>query len=831
MDDGRWTMEDSIHRLSSIVHRPITRILGPPALFLLLSAIFLWQPILSGQVFLPTDVGYSVDPLWGDQAAHYGARTAQNYLLSDVAYYYYPYADYAISRLSSGHFPLWNPYILTGSPFFAAAQAAILDPINLLTYPTGPYAYWTWAALIRLTLLGLTTYAFMRSIGRSVAGGLASGVVFMICGFVVAWLNYSVVTTLVWLPALFWTSTRLMQTGRMAWGAATAFTVGGLLVGGHPETQFLVGLVWASYCLYSVAVIRPQGPGMRAAARRVFFLGAMALLGVGLSAVQLLPFVDFLVNSNSIAERTGNLTPFYLGRSALFLAVSFFPNFTGNPTQKDYWARSFTNFNEQVDYIGLLAIALATLGAVYWSRRDRLAPFFAALGIIALLFDIRAPMFNLIRALPIFNVGQGVRWALVWSFCGALLAGYGLDALLNLRTNMKQLRNTGFWFLGGAVVAFGALLVIYVGIRDFSWDQSWRPLISHVKMARLFHPASVTLYWPIIFLAAGAVVVLARWKGLLKAPAMAALLVTLLYADLWTFGSSYNPVTPRQAIYPTTKTTSFLKEHIGHERFVGTVQTFRPNTPMLFGVRDVRGYEDVVDATFAQLYAPLNKKLDTVGKDGLQLRYTDHRLLQIAGVRYLLTMRKPRVATDRRPYKWLFEENRVATYENEEALPRAYVVFSSTLAPNVLAATATLLAPEHDPTRNVVLTGGGEHLAGPQLDAKAAPVAWRKDEPEDVELETNTPAPGYLVLSDNYTPDWEATLDGRGVPLLRANVVYRAVALPPGKHVVSFVYRPRLFYVGAIISVTCTLALLMLALIPLLTRRPPARQPFSDPQH
>src|SRR5207302_3151739 len=139
-----------------------------------------------------------VDPLWAGQAANYGARTSQNYLLSDVAYYYYPYTDYAISRLSAGHFPLWNPYILTGSPFFASSQAAVLDPINLLTYLAGPYDYWTWAALLRLALLGLTTYAFMRSIGRSMAAGLASGVVFMLCGFVVPWLNYSIVTSLLW---------------------------------------------------------------------------------------------------------------------------------------------------------------------------------------------------------------------------------------------------------------------------------------------------------------------------------------------------------------------------------------------------------------------------------------------------------------------------------------------------------------------------------------------------------------------------------------------------------------------------------------------------------
>src|SRR5207249_1254989 len=136
----------------------------------------------------------------------------------------------------------------------------------------------------------------------------------------------------------------------------------------------------------------------------------------------------------------------------------------------------------------------------------------------------------------------------------------------------------------------------------------------------------------------------------------------------------------------------------------------------------------------------------TAGGQDWQLQPTQHRLLQIAGVRYLLAVGKPRTPTNSQAYQARFEENHITVYENKEALPRAYVVFSSTITPNVQAATAALLAPEHDPTRNVVLTGG-EQLAGLQLDASSAPVTWRKDDPEDVQLETTMPAPGYLVLS------------------------------------------------------------------------------------
>ncbi|MEQ1712833.1 MAG: hypothetical protein ABL908_15715, partial [Hyphomicrobium sp.] len=37
---------------------------------------------------------------------------------------------------------------------------------------------------------------------------------------------------------------------------------------------------------------------------------------------------------------------------------------------------------------------------------------------------------------------------------------------------------------------------------------------------------------------------------------------------------------------------------------------------------------------------------------------------------------------------------------------------------------------------------------------------------------------------------WFAEVDGRAEPLLKANVLFRATAVPPGRHRVRFVFRP-----------------------------------------
>ncbi len=56
--------------------------------------------------------------------------------------------------------------------------------------------------------------------------------------------------------------------------------------------------------------------------------------------------------------------------------------------------------------------------------------------------------------------------------------------------------------------------------------------------------------------------------------------------------------------------------------------------------------------------------------------------------------------------------------------------------------------------------------------------------------------PGFLFLSDSYYPGWHAWVDGVEKPILRADGVFRAVALEqPGNHQIRMEYRPVLLYV------------------------------------
>ena len=64
-----------------------------------------------------------------------------------------------------------------------------------------------------------------------------------------------------------------------------------------------------------------------------------------------------------------------------------------------------------------------------------------------------------------------------------------------------------------------------------------------------------------------------------------------------------------------------------------------------------------------------------------------------------------------------------------------------------------------------------------------------------VDVAVDAPDGGLLLLNDVWHPWWHATLDGQPADILRADVIFRAVALPPGRHAVRFTFEP---FTGAV---------------------------------
>lgn len=72
-----------------------------------------------------------------------------------------------------------------------------------------------------------------------------------------------------------------------------------------------------------------------------------------------------------------------------------------------------------------------------------------------------------------------------------------------------------------------------------------------------------------------------------------------------------------------------------------------------------------------------------------------------------------------------------------------------------------------------------------------AQVTMKTYEPNQLTYEVESAKGGVLVFSENYYPEWTATVDGKEVPVGRVNYILRAIQVQPGKHQVVLSFFPK----------------------------------------
>lgn len=154
------------------------------------------------------------------------------------------------------------------------------------------------------------------------------------------------------------------------------------------------------------------------------------------------------------------------------------------------------------------------------------------------------------------------------------------------------------------------------------------------------------------------------------------------------------------------------------------------------------------------------------------------------------------------PYR-LAHSGDVKIYEQATVLPRAFVAPQGMVADDATALDR-LASAGFDPGVMAILAQPPTRPADEAAGGTPAPARIVGYAPEKVEVMAT--GPGYLVLTDAYYPGWQATVDGTRAEILRADVMFRAVALPAGEHLVEFRYAPRWTWLAMGVSAAAWLA-------------------------
>ncbi len=825
---------------AGVIARFSRRLASPAAVLLLcaVSAAFFWKVILLHQVLLPADILYSHDPLWGPLAPR-PVPLPVNPLDSDALTEFYPWTALAANALHHGIVPLWNPYAFAGTPFLGAMQTAVFYPINLiLEWVLSPADVLGVRAAVHLAVTLVGTFFFARRLALSRPAALLAALSFGLGLPYMVWLEHPMSSAIAWLPWLLLAVDYVITARRRVWPALGLAAVVALeLLAGHGESTAHALMLCVAYALWRVARSWRDNRRVGAVVGPLALLAGASALGTAIAAAHLLPSLAQISASEASADRTlalGGASLPLLGDPTQWktLVLALIPDFFGNPT----WHMGGSplvdgGYNELALYDGSIPLVLAVIAL--WRHRTASTLFFGAVALIALGMALRLPLAALLDALPVLRVAQNGRLRVEYAFALAVLAGYGLDALVQTAMRRGTWRLVWLWLLGlGVCAAAGIALLLPAqrGAHDLP--------LGTVAEAAL----------PVVWLALFAVALWLYRAGRLNGAVLRALAPALCAVDLFTLGVGYHATVPLDTVTATPPAVQAIGGDHSLYRVVGLGTALWPSLSSLYGLQDVRGYDPAYAAAYEQYFAA------SFGKGGMRLALAaagpspaGGRALDLMNVKYIFSACAVRL--NARYYQRVYGDGSGCVYRNRSVMPRAFVVHdvrwaapahatallgSGAVDPRMTALLdpATIPSPPTHadwslrsaeptaqpcglvslrcaPTAQPALPnrGRGETIPSPSIPLSTSGRVKVTSSTvvtyyglNDVDVTVRDSAPGVLVLGDTYAPGWRARIDGRPATLARTDAVFRAVPVPAGTHRVSFTYEPRAFTVGVRIS-------------------------------
>ena len=208
---------------------------------------------------------------------------------SDTVDYFMPGIRSMRTAWFQGEFGGWQDVVNGGGPLGGIPNLGLLSPLSL------PYLVLPlWIAPVFVKLLELIvaiggTFLFLRRFGVSRSASWLAGFAFATSGFMVMWSNWPQTRVAALIPALFWAIERLLSDRSPRNVALIAVIVASMLLGGFPAVTGWTIYVATAYLAVRVVVLFRHR--RRAALGVVAAAASSLVLGLMLSAVQMLPFV------------------------------------------------------------------------------------------------------------------------------------------------------------------------------------------------------------------------------------------------------------------------------------------------------------------------------------------------------------------------------------------------------------------------------------------------------------------------------------------------------------------------------------------------------------
>ncbi len=706
----------------------------------------------------------------------------------------------------TGAIPQWNPYLFGGLPYIAAMHGDIFYPTAWLRWIMPVDLAITWGMVVHLVLVGWFTFVFVRALGVSWSGAIIAGVCYELTGIVASQMSPGhdgklFVSALT--PLAFWLLLLAIRKERRWAFGAFAFAVA-LSVLGHYHMSYFLLLALGLWTLY-LALWDPERPTRSRPWIPIAWAAVAVVVGIGVTALQIIPFLEYI--KYSPRAEGGPNTGWAFATSYAFPPREIFtlllPEFNG--ILGHYWGQNPLKFH--TEYFGVLPLVLAAFAFADKSHR-RLVATFAIGSAVFLLFSFGgySPLYRLFfNVLPYLNKIRAMGMVFYLPAFGmCILAGFGVDALLAGRVGSK------FAIGLAAGVAVFALLGVTGALQGMA-EALATPIHGNAVVTNateLRSGAMRLLAIAILSTVAISLVVTHRVNAMVAT----ALLGVIAAADLWSLDRQFYVFSPRADIlFRDDSITTYLKKTPMPYRVIDAGSYGNTAILMAYGIPNAVGYHGFELRAYDELGDADN---------GWQSILTNN-FGKLLGVRFLILPQKAALPGFHEvvPVTTTSYGSPGALYEADTIPPYARVVIAAAKMPD--AAQPMMLVDDRFPVEAAALFSDTSSLRPDSLtqplrkSAVVAKVADWTPGAMNIALSGADATRGYLLISENWYPDWHAEVDGKPGVVRRADHSLLSVDLPPGAKSVRLWFDSAAYARGKIVSVVALLAALALTLIPL----------------
>ena len=719
----------------------------------------------------------------------------------DAKAHFLPQLQFLANALHTGQSPAWNHNVFGGSPQIADPQSLIFSPAFLLAWlePNPSFRQLDLYCFLLLAAAGFAVLMFFRDRGWHPAGAVVAALATSLGGSSVWRIQHiKQIETFAFFMLTLWLLARALERRTLFSGALAGLAAAMMVI--EPGQVALIGIyVLVGYTL-NYWLAQPRfWTAVRQTMPALVSGGVVASI---LAAGPILLSLLFILDSNrpeipyKEAAR-GALHPGSLLTAAIpdLYSVRSDAPFWGPASIG--WPAEWLSLNENMGqvYIGvipvLLLLAVGIARGKFWQREIR----FFSLAAVALLFYglgrytiVFHWLYDYLPGVDMFRRPADATYVL--APMAAIASGYFLHLLITEDEPPSK---------GQGYVVWGILAAVFLTALGVA--------AAHDRLYPAIQPVLIS---GALFAGGWILLLLFSQQSQRYAGLTVAGLAAFMTADL-AIGNGPSRSTAMapshyEELRADTKndTVAFLKEHLNQpansiwrERVELVGLGFEwPNIALIHNFDHVLGYNpvrlgEVVESVSAsetvaearqREFTPLFPSYRSTMADLLGLRY-------IAIDRPIETFDKKLRFGD---LKLVAHTSDGYIYENPRALPRVMFVESWRPA-NFDKMAADGRWPHFDPSQTVLLNGTPPDTPGVQglhVALTNAAISLKTYENTAVEIEVDSADAGFVVLNDVWHPWWFGSVDGKPAEILKANVLFRAIQVPAGKHTVRFEFRP-----------------------------------------